>query len=36
MNEKQRLESQQIKQSDSTDVKSEPNRNLDRLKKAFK
>lgn len=33
MNEKQRLESQQIKQSDSTDVKSEPNRNLDRLKK---
>ncbi|KAB8138807.1 tRNA (N6-isopentenyl adenosine(37)-C2)-methylthiotransferase MiaB [Gracilibacillus oryzae] len=33
MNEKQRLESQQIKRADSSDVKSEPNQNLDRLKK---
>ncbi|WP_163536863.1 tRNA (N6-isopentenyl adenosine(37)-C2)-methylthiotransferase MiaB [Gracilibacillus sp. YIM 98692] len=32
MNEKQRLESQQIKQSNSTDVKSDTNDNLDRLK----
>ncbi|UOQ85646.1 tRNA (N6-isopentenyl adenosine(37)-C2)-methylthiotransferase MiaB [Gracilibacillus salinarum] len=32
MNEKQRLENQQIKQSDSPDVKSDTNDNLDRLK----
>ncbi|MFC4404507.1 tRNA (N6-isopentenyl adenosine(37)-C2)-methylthiotransferase MiaB [Gracilibacillus xinjiangensis] len=33
MNEKQRLESQQIKQANSSDVKSETDKNLNRLKK---